>query len=333
MLYFDHGLSQTFTHYDQYFGPNCEDDAYVYLALANSVIHSVRSDALTIAEDVSGMPGLAAPATSGGVGFDYRLSMGTPDYWIKLIKEVPDEQWHMSALFHELTNRRCEEKTISYVESHDQALVGDQTIIFRLIGAAMYDHMGVSQQDLIVDRGIALHKMIRLVTLATAGHGWLNFMGNEFGHPEWIDFPREGNGWSYHYARRQWHLADDPALRYHFLGSFGRAMMDLCRRKRFLATPGPRLLCEHVADQVLAFERAGLVFAFNFSPARSFSDYALSAPAGTYRVALDSDAVEFGGFGRVAAGLDYPTRREGPGVHKLLVYLPARSGVVFEKVD
>ena len=333
MLYHDHGLGKAFTHYDDYFGPNVDDDAFAYLALANQVIHAVRPDAMTVAEDMSGLPGLGSPPGDGGLGFDYRLAMGTPDYWIKLIKECADEHWHVGTLYYELTNRRQHEKTLSYAESHDQALVGDKTLIFRLIDADMYTHMSVAGSNLVVDRGIAMHKMIRLVTLATAGHGYLNFMGNEFGHPEWIDFPRQGNNWSYHYARRQWHLRDDPNLRYRHLAEFDKAMMKLCQACRILETPGPHFLHEHISDQVLAFERAGLVFVFNFSPVKSFTDYGIPAPAGKYRVVLDSDAAEFGGFGRVTPWIDYftqPVEKHGGGTRDMLqAYLPARTVLVF----
>ena len=323
MLYHDHGLGKAFTNYGDYFDGNVDDDAVAYLSLANKVIHTVRPDAMTIAEDVSGMPGLGTAAENGGIGFDFRLAMGTPDYWIKLIKEVPDENWHMGNLYYELTNRRQDEKTISYAESHDQALVGDKTIIFRLIDADMYTAMSVFQNNLRVDRGMALHKMIRLVTLATAGQGYLNFMGNEFGHPEWIDFPREGNGWSYHYARRQWNLRDDANLRYRFLADFDKAMMGLCRDYKLIETPGPHFLHEHVSDQVLAFERAGLVFLFNFNPTKSFTDYSFPVPAGKYRLLLDSDAAAFGGFGRVEPWGEYDGSH-----HTISTYLPSRTVLV-----
>jgi 1,4-alpha-glucan branching enzyme len=325
MLYHDHGLGKAFTNYEDYFGGNVDDDAYAYLALANRVIHAVRPDALTVAEDVSGMPGLGASVDAGGIGFDYRLAMGTPDHWIKLIKEVPDEQWHVGNLYYELTNRRKDEKTISYAESHDQALVGDKTIIFRLIDADMYTSMSVFGSNLRVDRGMALHKMIRLVTLATAGHGYLNFMGNEFGHPEWIDFPRQGNDWSYHYARRQWNLRDDTTLRYRFLAEFDKAMMELCRQYRLIETPGPHFLGEHISDQTLCFERAGLVFIFNFNPTRSFTDYPVRVPvpAGKYRLLLDSDASPLGGFGRILPAQEYFAND-----HRISVYLPSRTVLV-----
>ena len=335
LLYFDHGLGKQFTSYDDYYGPNVDDDACVYLSLANRVIHEVRPDAMTVAEDMSGMPGLGVPVARGGLGFDYRLAMGIPDYWIKLIKESSDEQWHMGHLYYELTNRRLDEKTIAYSESHDQALVGDKTILFRLIDAEMYTHMSVFQNSLRVDRGIALHKMIRLVTFATAGYGYLNFMGNEFGHPEWIDFPREGNNWSYHYARRQWHLRDDQNLRYRFLAEFDRAMMALAREFHVLDVPGPHYQFEHVSDQILGFERAGLFFLFNFNPTRSFTDYAFPVLPGRYTLVLDSDSPFFGGFGRVLPSQEYFTQpsplNDGSGRHMAMAYLPSRSALVLKR--
>ena len=231
MLYYDHGLSRDFTSYEMYFDGQQDEDAITYLMLANKLIKEVHADSLTIAEEMSGMPGLGASLGSGGFGFDYRMAMGTPDYWIKLLKERPDEEWNVSEIYYELTRRRDDELTIGYSESHDQALVGDKTIIFRLMDKEMYDSMNIGSTNLVIDRGMALHKMIRLVTLATAGGGYLNFMGNEFGHPEWIDFPREGNQWSFKYARRQWSLADHPDIRYQFLGKFDRDMIYLCREE------------------------------------------------------------------------------------------------------
>ena len=257
--------------------------------------------------------------------------MGVPDYWIKLIKEQRDEDWPMGGLWHELNNRRHDEKTISYAESHDQALVGDQTLIFRLIGKEMYDYMAADHQDFRVDRGVALHKMIRLITLATAGHGYLTFMGNEFGHPEWIDFPREGNNWSYHYARRQWHLADDANLKYHQLGLFEQAMITLAREAKLLASPVPHQLWEHNDDKVLIFQRAGYIFAFNFHPAKSFSDYQFPAPSGRYHILLNSDDTNFGGHGRVDNQVLHltltPSHPHHP-PHRLSLYLPNRTALV-----
>ena len=334
MLYIDHGLGKAFTSYHDYFNDNVDEDALVYLALANKVIHSVRPDAVTIAEDMSGMPGLAAPVNEGGYGFDYRFAMGVPDLWIRMIKEIPDEHWPIGHLWYELNNRRPEEKTISYAESHDQALVGDQTLIFRLIGADMYDHMHAEDDLLRVNRGIALHKMIRLITLATAGHGYLNFMGNEFGHPEWIDFPREGNGWSHDYARRQWGLADNPDLKYHFLADFDRKMIGISDQFRLLAVPEVHLLREHAEDKVLAFERAGLLFVFNFHPFQSHPDYRFRAPEGEYRVILDTDSPIFGGHGRLQPDECHFTFSPPPDPHDpvLSLYLPSRSAFVMERV-
>ncbi|HUH66383.1 MAG TPA: alpha-amylase family glycosyl hydrolase [Syntrophales bacterium] len=335
MLYLDHGLEKIFTRYADYFGKNVDEDALVYLALANKVVHTVCPAAVTIAEDVSGMPGLAAPREKGGYGFDYRLAMGVPDYWIKLIKETPDGKWPMGNLYYELTNRRADEKTIGYAESHDQALVGDKTLIFRLIDADMYDHMSVFQSNIRVERGIALHKLIRLVTLATAGNGYLNFMGNEFGHPEWIDFPREGNNWSYKYARRQWGLRDDTNLRYRFLAEFDKAMMHLSAEYALFDAQKIRLILEHEENQLLGVERAGLVFLFSFNPEKSFPDYPIDLEPGEYRLILDSDSAAFGGHGRIIAGQTHftqPTRLlDGSLRHRATVYLPTRTAFVLRR--
>lgn len=336
MLYLDHGISRAFTHYDAYFGDNVDEDALAYLALANRVIHEVRPDAVTVAEDVSGMPGLAAPPADGGTGFDYRLAMGVPDYWIKLLKEFRDEDWPLGTLWYELNNRRGDEKTVAYVESHDQAIVGDKTVIFRLMDKEIYSGMSVlSPANMLVDRGLALHKLLRLITIATSGGGYLNFMGNEFGHPEWIDFPREGNNWSYHYARRQWHLRDDHLLKYRHLAEFDAAMLALVRNSGLLQPGQPtHLLKHHEADRLLAFERADLVFIFNFDPARSYSNYGLDMRPGKYEQVLDSDAPEFGGFGRLAPAQVHFTQPGfcgDPNRHALYLYLPSRSAQVLRR--
>ncbi len=337
MLYRHHGLEKAFTSYDDYFDGSVDEDALAYLALANSMIHAADPGLVTIAEDVSGMPGLAAPADAGGIGFDYRFAMGVPDYWIRLVKEIPDEHWPLEHLWYELTNRRPEEQTISYAESHDQAMVGDQTLIFRLIGDAIYDHMHAADPHLAVARGMALHKLIRLITLATAGSGYLTFMGNEFGHPEWIDFPREGNQWSYRHARRQWHLADNPDLRYAQLASFDRAMIRMARRNGFYETSRPELVRVHQEDKVMAFRRSGLLFVFNFHPETSFTDYGLPAAgnAKQYRMILNTDDGCFGGYDRLIPGQSHPTS-SAPGTEggdrQVRLYLPARCALVLAPV-
>jgi 1,4-alpha-glucan branching enzyme len=327
MIYRDHGLGSSVSSYDHYFCGNVDEDAMAYLGLANEVVHEVRPDAITIAEEVSGMPGLAAPREQGGVGFNYRLAMGVPDYWIKLLKHSSDEHWNVSEIWRELSSRRVDERTIGYAESHDQALVGDKTLIFWLADQEMYWKMRVSDESLIIDRAIALHKMIRLVTLGTAGNGYLNFIGNEFGHPEWVDFPREGNNWSYHYARRQWSLRDAPELRYKHLADFDQAMVSLAGQNRVLDHEWPYKHYEHVADQVLAFERAGLLFVFNFNPTRSFESYRIPCRPGAYRVILSTDDREFGGFDRVAKDCEYSASCDDSAV---TLYLPARTALVLE---
>lgn len=336
MLYYSHGLGEAFCGYPDYFNGHQDDNAICYLTLANLLIHEVNPSAITIAEEVSGMPGLAAPFKDGGYGFDYRMAMNIPDYWIKTIKERRDEDWRPSSILWELTNRRADEKTISYCESHDQALVGDKTLIFRLIDADMYWHFKKGDENYTVHRGIALHKMIRLVTASTINGGYLNFMGNEFGHPEWIDFPREGNGWSYKYARRQWNLVDNHELCYHYLGDFDNKMIHLLRNTESDIRKFPVQEVWHDdGDQVLAYMRGSLVFVFNFSPNRSYDGYGFRVPEGAYEVVLNTDATEFGGNGLAddtvchLTNFDPLLAREHKGWLKL--YLPARSAVVLCK--
>jgi 1,4-alpha-glucan branching enzyme len=334
MLYLHHGLGKAFTSYDNYFDDMVDLGAVNYLTLANILIHRLRPDAITIAEDMSGMPGMALTPDIGGIGFDYRLAMGLPDHWIKLIKHVHDEDWHMGEIWYELNNRRKDEKVIGYAESHDQALVGDQTIIFRLIGKSMYEHMHVNDTNIEVDRGIALHKMIRLITLAVGGDGYLNFMGNEFGHPEWIDFPREGNHWSYHYARRQWHLRDDPELRYRFLADFDEAMIKMAIDHNLLAEPTSILLYNHNDDKVLSFERSDLIFIFNFNQSNSYTDYPITLAEGKYTLILDSDHGDFGGHGRLEPGQNYVTdaiAKDSGVENRITVYIPTRTAIVLAR--
>jgi len=329
MLYLDHGLNRDFTSYDMYFDGGQDEDAIAYIGMANLLIHEINKEALSIAEEMSGYPGLAASLEEGGLGFDLRMAMGTPDYWIKIIKELPDEKWNVDEMFYELTRKRAEEKTVGYAESHDQALVGDKTIIFRLIDKEMYFSMGKSSENLVVDRGIALHKMIRLISFATSGNAYLNFMGNEFGHPEWIDFPREGNNWSYQHARRQWSLMDDKKLKYHWLSDFDHEMIQL--QKKFNLLEGEIIKYHsNPSDQVLSFGRNDLFFIFNFNPSNSFADYGLSMPPGKYTPVLSTDNSGFGGQDRVAENYIYravPEKSYAPN-YMLKLYLPARTGVV-----
>ncbi|MBO5271915.1 MAG: alpha amylase C-terminal domain-containing protein [Muribaculaceae bacterium] len=335
MLYYNHGLGQAFGSYGDYYNGGQDTNAITYLTLANKLIHEINPNAITIAEEMSGMPGLATKIKDGGMGFDYRMAMGIPDYWIKMLKEKKDEDWHPTSIYWELTNRRADEKTVSYVESHDQALVGDKTVIFRLIDDKMYWHMTKGDDDMTVGRGIALHKMIRLVTLASINGAYLNFMGNEFGHPEWIDFPREGNGWSYKYARRQWDLVDRKELKYHYLNDFDNAMIALVKKVKNFQKLAVEKLWEKDDDQVLAFKRGDYAFVFNFNPYKSFSDYGILAPAGEYSVVLSSDNPDFGGYGNVDEKVSHLTQYDelyAPhGVEWLKLYLPARSAIVLKK--
>ena len=335
MIYYSHGLGEAFCGYGDYFNGHQDGDAICYLTLANRLIHEVNPKAITIAEEVSGMPGLAAPIEDGGYGFDYRMAMNIPDFWIKIIKEKKDEDWKPSEIFWELTNRRKDEQTISYAESHDQALVGDKTIIFRLIDADMYWHFNRGDETGTVTRGIALHKMIRLMTLASINGGYLNFMGNEFGHPEWIDFPREGNGWSHKYARRQWSLVDNPNYNYTLLGKFDEELVKLVGGVRNFQNRPVQEIWHNDGDQVLAFSRKDLIFVFNFSPTRSFTDYGLLVPEGSYNIVLNTDSERFGGNALVDETQTHFTQYDKLHARRkkgwLMLYLPARTALVLKK--
>ncbi|MBR3609552.1 MAG: alpha amylase C-terminal domain-containing protein [Bacteroidales bacterium] len=336
MLYYDHGLGKAFGSYNDYYDGGQDDNALTYLTLANLLIHEVNPKAITIAEEMSGMPGLALSFEKGGMGFDYRMAMGIPDYWIKMIKEKRDEDWSPSGIYWELTNRRADEKTVSYAESHDQALVGDKTIIFRLIDDQMYWHMSKGDDNMVVERGVALHKMIRLVTLATNGGAYLNFMGNEFGHPEWIDFPRQGNNWSYKYARRQWDLVDREDLKYCYLNEFDKQMIETIKSVTKFSTAPIVKIWDNNDDQVLAFMRKDLLFVFNFSPVNSYSGYGLIVPRGSYVTEITTDDAEFGGFNRIDKSIEHFTLPD-PLYKKyrkewLKLYLPARTAQVLRIV-
>ncbi len=329
MLYWDHGLGRDFIGYEPYFSNGVDENAVCYLALANMLVHEINPLAITIAEDMSGMAGLAAPFEAGGLGFDYRMAMGIADYWIKMLKEKRDEQWDVGDIWYNVTNRRRDERTISYTECHDQALVGDKTLAFRMMDSNMYISMTKDSKDLVVERGVALHKMLRLVTAATAGGGYLNFMGNEFGHPEWIDFPREGNGWSYKYARRQWSLVANGLLRYGELEAFDRNMITLIRESELYSSPMDlQQLHADINLQVLVFRRKNFIFIFNFSPAKSYTDFRFCAPDGKWRLEFCSDNLEYGGFGRICEGETHICENG-----TLSLYIPSRCCLVLSLAE
>uniref|UniRef100_F1MZP0 1,4-alpha-glucan branching enzyme n=2 Tax=Bos TaxID=9903 RepID=F1MZP0_BOVIN len=338
MLYHHHGIGENFSgDYHEYFGLQVDEDALTYIMLANHLVHTLYPDSITIAEDVSGMPALCSPISQGGGGFDYRLAMAIPDKWIQLLKEYKDEDWNMGNIVYTLTNRRYLEKCIAYAESHDQALVGDKTLAFWLMDAEMYTNMSVlTPFTPVIDRGIQLHKMIRLITHALGGEGYLNFMGNEFGHPEWLDFPRKGNNESYHYARRQFHLTDDDLLRYKFLNNFDRDMNKLEERCGWLSAPQAHVSEKHEDNKIIAFERASLLFIFNFHPSKSYTDYRVGTTLpGKYKIVLDSDAAEYGGHKRLDHNTEFFSE---PFEHNncpcsLLVYIPNRVALILRNVD
>uniref|UniRef100_A0A8C1YHD3 1,4-alpha-glucan branching enzyme n=1 Tax=Cyprinus carpio TaxID=7962 RepID=A0A8C1YHD3_CYPCA len=285
MLYHHHGIGTSFSgNYSEYFGIHVDEDALVYLMLANHILHKLYPQCITVAEDVSGMPGLCRSIEEGGLGFDYRLTMAVPDKWIQVLKEVRDEDWDLKNIVQTLTNRRRGEASITYAESHDQALVGDKSLAFWLMDKEMYTNMSaLTAMTPVIDRGIQLHKLIRLLTHSLGGEGYLNFMGNEFGHPEWLDFPRKGNNESYHYARRQFNLVDIEHLRYRQLYAFDRDMNLTEDKYGWLAAGQAAVTTLNQADKVIVFERSNLLFIFNFHPCNSYIDYRVAVEhAGKY---------------------------------------------------
>ncbi|MGL5684131.1 MAG: alpha-amylase family glycosyl hydrolase [Marinifilaceae bacterium] len=331
MLYHDHGINRDFLNYGDYYDLNRDRNAIVYLKLANKLIHEVNPVAISIAEEVSGMPGIAVSVENEGMGFDYRLFMASADYWIKLLKETKDDDWQMGELYYRLTNKRTEEKVINYAECHDQSLVGDQALFFRMAGPEIYSGMGSGEQSLVIDRAMALHKMIRLVTIGTSCGGYLAFMGNEWGHPEWIDFPREGNEWSYDYACRKWSLVDDKSLKFHFLQDFDKVMIHSVREEHLLSKP-LELIIEDNSKQLLGFMRGDFFFIFNFSPTHSITDSNIPVNPGKYTLLLDTDDKRFGGFGRQEHALEhFSYYDERTQTHRLNLYIPSRTGMLFIK--
>ena len=332
MMYYHHGL-ELIDSQEKYFRQGVEWDAITYLQLANELIHHLNPNAISIAEDVTGMPGLSSPVSDGGLGFNYRLGMGVPDFWIKLLKEYRDEDWSLHEMWHVLNERLPHVKTITYAESHDQALVGDKTIAFRLMDKEMYWHMHKDDPDLIIERGIAMHKLIRLFTISLGGQAYMNFMGNEFGHPEWIDFPREGNGWNYKYCQRQWSLVDNPDLKYQYMDNFDKAMIALIDKHKVMTSLFGNQLNIDEENKTIVFERNNLIFLFNFHTQNSIPGYKFPVhKAGSYQIILNSDDRDFGGHGRIDNSQSYVTEQDMGRKPELTVYNTNRTALVFRRV-
>jgi len=333
MIYHDHGLGTAFDNYNKYFSMNTNVEAVTYLQFANELIKEIKPNSISIAEDMSGMPGMCLPVEYGGIGFDYRLAMGMPDFWVNTLK-LNDYDWDMQALYHELSTSRYMEKRIGYVESHDQALVGDKTFIFRMADKEMYWHMNKESQNLEIERAIALHKMGRLITISLGAEGYLNFMGNEFGHPEWIDFPRHGNEWSFKHCRRQWTLADSPYLRYYDLNQFDRAMVNFMSDEDLVGNM-PQCLWIDQDRKLIAFRKKDFIFIFNFHPTESYPDFELPIHQdASFQVILDTDDPMFGGHGRISHDVVYETHRLNMNndFTGFSIYSPSRTAMILKKL-
>ena len=337
MLYYHRGYID-FDSREKFFDEGVDLDAVTYLTLANRLVHDFRPKATTIAEDVSGMPGMCCKIEDGGIGFDYRLGMAIPDFWITMLKDTPDEEWNIWEMWSILTNRLPSVKTVAYAESHDQALVGDKTIAFRLLDKLMYDSMDRKSENLVVDRGMALHKMIRLITITCGGEAYLNFMGNEFGHPEWIDFPREGNGWSCQHARRIWSIRDNEELRYGLLAEFDKAMIELVKEHKILSDGYPYNLLMDEQNKTMVYSHRDLIFVLNWHATASIPDYEIPLhEAGKYELLLSSDEERFGGHARHEVGQEHFSfnveGEDGTLYPRLKIYNTSRTAMVLRKVD
>ena len=333
MIYHDHGLGTAFDHYKKYFSMNTHVEAVTYLQLANELIKEIKPHSITIAEDMSGMPGMCLPIEYGGIGFDYRLAMGMPDFWVNTLKRS-DHDWDMHALYHELSTSRYMEKRIAYVESHDQALVGDKTFIFRMADEEMYWHMNKGSQNLEIERAVALHKMARLITISLGAEGYLNFMGNEFGHPEWIDFPRHGNDWSFKHCRRQWTLADSDYLRYYDLNQFDKAMIHFMSDEGLVGCQ-PQCLWIDQDRKLIAYRKKDFIFIFNFHPTESYPDFEIPIHQDAkFQVVLDTDEPRFGGHNRISHDVIYETHKldMNNDYTGITIYSPSRTAMILKKV-
>jgi 1,4-alpha-glucan branching enzyme len=334
MIYHDHGLGTAFDNYNRYFSMNTHVEAVTYLQFANELIKEIKPNSICIAEDMSGMPGMCLPIEYGGIGFDYRLAMGMPDFWVNTLK-LNDYDWDMQAMYHELSTSRYMEKRIAYVESHDQALVGDKTFIFRMADKEMYWHMNKESHNLVIERAIALHKMARFITISLGAEGYLNFMGNEFGHPEWIDFPRHGNEWSFKHCRRQWTLADSDYLRYFDLNQFDKAMVNFMSNESLVGGGAPQCLWIDQDKKLIAYRKKDFLFIFNFHPTESYTDFELPIHQDAhFQVILDTDEARFGGYGRISHDVIYNTHtlNMNNDFTGITIYSPSRTAMVLKKI-
>jgi len=323
MIYLDHGLDDDFSHVGRCFygkdGQNrLDENGVLYLSLANTLVHELAPHAITLAEEFSGAPGMSCSPDNAGLGFDYRFAMGLPDFWAKFIEEGRT----MGQMWHELTNRRHYDKTISYTECHDQCINGDDAFIWRMIKDDMYTHMSVFSDSWKCSRGVALHKLMRFITLGSAGQGWLNFMGNEFGHPEWID--------AEDYAHRQWHLAETTHLKYSKLDAFDRNLLRLVREYPEQFQRGPRFRYIHEEERILAFERGTLLFVFNFHELQAQKHLDLMVTPGKYTEIFSSDELAYAGHGNLSTrtpGEHFSDAASGVLEQRITLYVPPLAGL------
>ena len=327
ILYNDHGIGHTGFTDNDYLGSNLNQSGLLYLVLLCKLAHELRPDFILIAEDVSGLPGLARPALLGGVGFDYRLQMGLPDFFESVAKDVMDDGISPSRIWHALVSRRFDERHIGYVESHDQAIVGGQSLIFRLLGPKMYTDMHAETQSHDVHLAVAVVNVAKSIVFFLGGEAWMSFIGNEFGHPDWVEFPTPDNDDCFEYAYRKWYLATDSALMYEKMAAFDR---DLMHQRKIAVTWDESYMTAPLLDdnrKLSVFHRDRVVLVCNTTTDVSYEDVWVPVPEqGNYRVILSTEEHRYGGYGRVNENMQYATIAVDGNAY-IRLYVPSMSAI------
>ncbi|KAH7682202.1 1,4-alpha-glucan branching enzyme protein [Dioscorea alata] len=196
------------------------------------MLHELHPDIITIAEDATFYPGLCESTTQGGLGFDYYVNLSVTDLWLWLLQDVPDQAWSMSKIVNVLVNSQSSNRRmLVYCENHNQSISGGRSFAEILFGNNNQNFIGLEDFEF---RGSSLHKMIRLISFSIGGSAYLNFMGNEFGHPNRVEFPMESNNYSFAFANRKWDLLKDKGL-HMGLFNFDKEMMKLDEKEQILS--------------------------------------------------------------------------------------------------
>ncbi|CAL5392773.1 unnamed protein product [Camellia sinensis] len=330
MIYTHNGFASFTGDMEEYCNQYVDKDALIYLILANEILHALHPSIITIAEDATLYPGLSEPTSLGGLGFDYFVNLSASEMWSSLLENVPDSDWSMSKIVSTLVgNRHSADKMLLYAENHNQSISGGRSFAEILFGETM-EH--ASDKRALLFRGCSLHKMIRLITFTIGGHAYLNFMGNEFGHPKRVEFPMESNNFSFSLANRRWDLLENGV--HSELLYFDKDMMNMDENERILSRGLPNI--HHVNDttMVTSYSRGPLLFIFNFHPTTSYENYSVGVEeAGEYQVILNTDEKKYGGQALIAQDqyIQRTISKRIDGLRNCLVVpLPYRSAQVYK---